>query len=155
MKKIVVLTVLMFFVYSINYAQNNFKVEFPKVFEIEQYKDHYDTFLAQSEVMLLVVCENNLAITYQLWNEMLADLEKFSSDRGLDLAGVRMFIRVIWNSDGSIKHFAFQSRGNSKVIDKTIFAKITEDFCTYYQLPKSHSSSFFHYGSVNFPIKKR
>lgn len=145
----------MFFVYGINYSQNDLKVEFPKVFEIGQYKEHYDTFLAQSDVMLLSVCDNYIAITYQLWNEMLADLEKFSNDRGLDLAGVRMFIRVVWNPDGYIKHFAFESRANSKIIDKTMFAKITEDFCANYQLPKSHSSSFIHYGSVNFPIKKR
>lgn len=155
MKKIVIFTILLFFVYGINYSQINFEAEFPKVFEINQYKEHYDTFLAQSKVLLLGVCDNNLTTTYQLWNEMLANLEKFSIDRGLDLAGVRMFIRVIWNPDGSIKHFAFESRGNSKVIDKAMFAKITEDFCSYYQLPKSHTSSFFHYGSVNFPTKKR
>jgi hypothetical protein len=155
MKKFALIAYLLFLVGFTGFSQSESKKEFPLVFEINKYQDSYDAFLTLSDQMLLSVCDNYVALTYQLWNEMLGELENFALTKKMDLSGAKMFIRVIWNKDGSVKHFAFESRANSKPFDKENFTTIATEFCTNYKLPKSHNSSFFHYGSVNFPVKKR
>ena len=155
MKKFASTAFLLFYIASAGFSQNENKKQFPLVFEINKYQDSYEEFLSLADQMLLTVCDNYVAVTYQLWNEMLGDLESFALTKNMDLSGTRMFIRVIWNQDGSVKHFAFETRANSKPIDKELFTKIAVEFCSNYKLQKSSTTSFFHYGSVNFPVKKK
>jgi len=101
--------------------------------------------------MLLTVRDNSMSQAYDTWIRMMADLEQYTELHDYDIKGIKLWMNVFWNQDGSIRHLAFYPKPTSRHTDFEKLAQVINDFSKEYRLELTHSSCYSHYGSVSFP----
>ncbi len=101
--------------------------------------------------MLLTVQDNSMAKAYESWIQMMADLEQYAQDQGYDIKGIKLWMNVFWNQDGSIRHISYYPKPSSRNTDFTQLGELMNDFALQYNSKLLHTSCFSHYGSVSFP----
>lgn len=101
--------------------------------------------------MLLQVKDNSMTKAYDTWIRMMADLEQFTELQGYDIKGIKLWMNVFWNQDGSIKHMTFYPKPTSRNTDFKELSQVINDFASEHRLALTHSNCFSHYGSVSFP----
>lgn len=93
----------------------------------------------------------DMSQAYTIWLSMLSDLEKYADRMSFDIKGLRLWINVYWEEDGSIRHINYYPKPNSKNIDFEQFSHFLNGFANDYRLLLKHSSCFSHFGSASFP----
>jgi len=104
---------------------------------------------------LLEVSNNEMNVAYSNWMEMLNEMEMQAADTGLDLKGVKLWMNVFWNADGSIQKILYYPKPNSKNMDFTSITTFLEDFSKEYVLKLDSDVCFSHYGSATFPVYRK
>ncbi len=102
--------------------------------------------------ILLQVCGNDMDVAYDTWSEMLGAMEDYSEELGVDLKGVKTYLHVFWNPDGTVAHIAFFPKPNSKNVPIAELRAFFKEFAKVYQLPLTHETGFSHYASGAFPL---
>jgi len=125
--------------------------EIPVTFLISEDDDAYGDLVVNTSTSLLDVCDNAMDAAYKKWIYMLADLEEEAERMGFDVKGLKVWINVFWNADGSIKNIVYYPKPSSKNIDYKEFTKFLDHFAEDYVLDVKASNSFVHYGSASFP----
>jgi hypothetical protein len=113
--------------------------------DFEQLKEQYSMSLVQA-------CRSDMETAYYSWIHMLKHLESYSKAQNFDLDGVKMWLYVFWNKDGSIQHLAFYLKQNSRNVDKTAVTTFLEGFCGQYKSPIKAEKNFSNYSSASFPV---
>ena len=101
---------------------------------------------------LLYIVDNSMDEAYNLWTSMLAKMEASASDQGLDIRGVKVWMNLFWEADGSIKKIVYYPKPNSKNMDFERLTTFLEGFAEVYNLDISNETCFSHYGSATFPV---
>lgn len=125
------------------------------VFFIGEDEGEYEKLVQKYNTMLFEVCNNNMELAYDNWSIMMKDLEDFSNKNNIDLKGVKLWLNVFWDKDGTIDFIAFYPKPNSKNMNYDSVKTMFEGFVATYQSPLKHTSRFSHYGSVAFPVFSR
>ena len=102
--------------------------------------------------ILLQVCGNDMDLAYDTWSEMLGAMEDFSNEINYDLKGVKTYLHVFWNADGTIAHIAFFPKPNSINLPIPELRAFFKEFAKSYTLPLTHETGFSHYASGAFPL---
>ncbi len=117
----------------------------------ENEKD-YELLMSECSTPLLYVANNNMDEAYKIWTDMLASMTTKAEDQGLDIKGVKIWINVFWEADGSIKKIMYYPKPKSKNMDfdqlTTFFQIFAEDF----NLDIDNESCFSHHGTAAFPV---
>lgn len=124
----------------------------PKVFLIGQFQDEYEALNVECDRTLLNNCGESMELAYAKWMGLLNDIEKYSEHVGYDIKGVKLYINVYWNSDGSIKHLVYYLKTNSKNMNLDELTTFFDSFTEQYKPRIVDQVCFSHNGSANFPI---
>lgn len=123
----------------------------PQVFLIGEYEGEYEQLGVSCNQILLSVCGESMEMAYDLWLSMLSDLEVYATSMNYDIKGVKIWMNVYWNEDGTIRHLAYYPKPNSRNMDFDQLTNFLKGFVTQYQMPIQYSQCFSHYGSASFP----
>ncbi len=125
--------------------------DLPHAFLISEDDQAYGDLVTSTPTLLLEVCNNAMDVAYQKWVFMLADMEEAAEAKGFDVKGLKIWINVFWNADGSIDHIVYYPKPNSKNIEYKDFTNFLNEFAVDYKLDISNDKAFSHYGSASFP----
>ncbi len=123
----------------------------PKVFMIGEYEQEYEKLVTRCNSMLLNVCDDNMETAYAKWKIMVKDMETMSDDLEFDLKGVKVWVNVFWNEDGSIAHIVYYPKPNSRNMDFDDLSAFFVNFVNEYKLDQVNTKCFSHYGSASWP----
>ena len=123
----------------------------PQVFMIGQNEDKYENLVSTCSKPLLNVCDDSMDTAYRRWMLMLSDIEKYADKSEFDIKGIKIWLNVFWNSDGSIRHLVYFPKPNSRNMDFDDLTIFLGNFAKGYQMEIPASNCFSHYGSAAFP----
>jgi len=125
------------------------------VFYIGEDENNYEKLVQKYNTMLFTVCNNNMELAFDNWTVLLKDLEDFAAKSNIDLKGVKLWLNVFWDKDGTIDHLVFYPKPNSRNMNYDNVKALLINFAKSYQSPLKYSTRFSHYGSAAFPVFSR
>lgn len=123
----------------------------PPVFMIGEKEAEYEKLVEECSEPLFAISDNSMDKAYASWLGMLYDIELYAASDSFDINGVKVWINVFWNGDGSIKHISYFPKPNSKNIDYDKMTLFLNRFSEQYKFKESFERCFSHYGSATFP----
>ena len=82
---------------------------------------------------------------------MLSEMEAYAGNIDFDLNGVKIWLKVFWNANGTIDHLSFYRKPNSRNVDVDELKAFLSSFINHYQMPINTTVKFTHNGSAQFP----
>lgn len=154
MKKTLTFLAVLFFLTAAQATPYAVKADsLPTVFALGQYDGQpFESLKADHETQLLAVCRKDMEMAYYLWVHVLKHIETQSVKTGFNLDGVKLWLYVFWNKDGTINNIAFYPKPNSKNIKNEDMAAFLTSFCKIYKFPMTAATNFSHYSTANFPV---
>ncbi len=123
----------------------------PEVFMIGDHELEYESLVVECSDILLNVCDDSMEEAYEHWLLMLHDIEKYALEQDVEIRGVKLWLNVFWNTDGTIKHLVFYPKPNCRNMDFEKLSDFFSDFAIDYNFTKENANCFAHYGSASFP----
>ena len=124
---------------------------FPAVCLIGDNEEEIDKLSVQHQKLLLSVCEDDMNVAYDKWMSMLQEMEVYAETINYDIRGVKLWLNVYWNEDGSIRQISFFPKPRSRNIENKELIAFFKGFMKRYRLPLSSDVKFAHYGMALFP----
>jgi hypothetical protein len=126
----------------------------PKVFTLGEYENAYEKVIPNYD-QLLVACDNDMKVAFEKWLSMMMEMEAYAKTIDFDLKGIKLWIHVFWNANGSIEHMGYHLKPNSRNIDVEELNAFFSSFSNQYEFPLLTDSKFSHYTTVSFPVFSR
>ena len=123
----------------------------PDVFLIGEYDAQFEPLEQEHDMLLLTACNDNMDQAFQKWMGMIYDIEQYSKQIDFDVNGVKMWLYVFWNNDGTINHIAYHLKPNSRNVSDSSMTEFLDRFIADYAFPLQASAPYSHYGSASFP----
>ncbi len=123
----------------------------PTVFQIGQNEEAYESLVSACSNPLLTVCNDSMDLAYRTWMLMLSDMEQYAERSEFDIKGIKIWLNVFWNPDGTIKHLVYFPKPNSRNMDFDLLTIFLGKFVTVYKMDTLDTSCFSHIGSAAFP----
>ncbi len=123
----------------------------PTVFKIGENEIAYEKLVSVCSQPLLSVCQDSMDLAYEKWMLMLSDMEKHAESAEFDIKGIKIWLNVFWNSDGTIKNLIYYPKPNSRNMDFDLLTKFLDSFSGTYSTEIQFSGCYSHYGSAAFP----
>lgn len=127
----------------------------PKAFLLGDHERQFEKLTMQYETLLLTATDNNMNLAFNKWVDMITEMESYSESIGYDLKGIKMWINIFWEPDGTIAHVAFFLKPNSRNVDVEELKGFFSAFSRHYTFPLRYKSKYSHYGSASFPTFTR
>ena len=105
--------------------------------------------------ILLSVCGNDMDVAYDKWMEMLGEMEDYAESIDYDIKGMKTYMYVYWNPDGTIAHLSFFPKTKSRNIPINELKAFFTNFVAQYQMQVVTDTGFSHYASAAFPVFAR
>ncbi|MBK9735259.1 MAG: hypothetical protein IPO92_09940 [Saprospiraceae bacterium] len=132
--------------------KNGTDAQVASVFYIGEAEKNYEKLVQNYNTLLFTVCNDDMDKAFDNWTSLLKDLEEFANKSNVDLKGVKLWLNVFWDKNGTIKHIVFYPKPNSKNLNYDLVKNVLVNFIHDYQSPLKYSTGFSHYGSAAFPI---
>lgn len=123
----------------------------PKVFILGEHEKAYEQLNLDYSTMLLTACRGDMDVAYEKWISMLSEMEAYATLINYDIKGVKVWLNVFWDKDGTVKHIAYHLKQNSRNIDTAEFTAFLISFINHYKFPLVINKKYSHYGSASFP----
>jgi len=147
------LAAVTFYTASAQYAQPKISDSLPRVFELNNFDEiAFEKIKVEYETTLLTASKNDAETAYYCWIHLLKHLETFSQKRNIDLNGVKLWMYVFWQKDGTIDHVGYFLKPHSKNIETEVIKALLSNFCDEYKFPLKADKNFSNYNSANFPV---
>jgi len=127
------------------------QLDLPKVFQIGEYEEQYGLLYETYHDILLTVCDDDMELAFGKWMHMIEEMEYYAHEIDFDLKGVKVWLKLFWNSDGTIRYLAYHLKPNSLNIDTAELSAFFVSFVNRYQMPVKTNLKFTHNGSAQFP----
>lgn len=125
----------------------------PTVFILGEYDGSpFEKMKANYGTTLLEICNTNFSAAYYTWAHLLKSIESYSHTNKFDLDGVKMWLYVFYNPDGSIGHLAYYLKPTSRNVKAEDMTKFLNNFAPTYRSPLKHTVGYSHYSNANFPV---
>ena len=124
----------------------------PKVFLMGDYEKEYDKMKSSYSTSLLSACNNDTDITFDKWARLLLSMEAYAKEINYDVNGVKMWIEVYCDADGTIKHIAYFLKPNSRNIDTAELNGFMMSFMSRYKVVGAKAVKFYNNGHASFPV---
>lgn len=130
--------------------------QLPKVFLIGEYSEEFENMSMEYKSNLMKACEYDMDVAFQKWMSMLQEMEAYADQIEYDIKGVKIWMKVFWKNDGSIKHIAYYLKPRSRNTDTEELSAFFSSFMNNYRFPLISKEKYSHYGSAAFPtVPKR
>jgi hypothetical protein len=126
-------------------------LDMPLVSLIGEDEDIFNTLAETHGDVFLEVCGNDMDLAYDKWMDMLVAMEDYSAEINYDIRGLKTYLYVFWNADGTIKHLAFYPKPNSRNISIAELKAFFKGFVKEYKMSVTAERGFSHYASGSFP----
>lgn len=123
-----------------------------KAFFIGEQQDYYHQLTSEYGTSLLEVCENSMVKSYSVWSETMIEIEEYCLANDFDIKGVKLWINLFWESDGSLQNVVFHEKPNSILLDYDKLRTLLVDYLEVATLGPVSETKYSHYGSVSFPV---
>ena len=124
----------------------------PKVMLIGENEAAFEQMQMEYQQTLLDACHNNFDSAYTAWVDALGSMERYSEQIGYDLKGVKLWLYIFFDKDGSIKHIAYYLRPNSRNVNTAELTAFFSSYMNRYRIGVDNDKKFSHYGTVSFPM---
>ena len=124
----------------------------PKVFLLGEYEAGYESLVEGYTASLLSACDCTMKSAFAKWLGMLHELDLYAARENVDIRGVKVWLHVFWNADGTVDHIAYHLRPNSRDIDPEVMTGLLEGFAKQYTFPLAASTGYAHYSTGSFPV---
>ena len=124
----------------------------PRIFVLGEDEKAYQALVEKYPQTLLAASDNEIVGAFEKWVDFLTELEAYSDKIKYDLNGVKAWLHVFWNADGSIKHIGYLLQPDSKNVDKAEFRAILSSFLPRHQMELETDQPFAHYSIASFPV---
>ena len=118
---------------------------------IGEHEYEYESKVKTCNKLLLEVCQDSMELAYKHWLLMLHDMEIYAESQNFDIKGIKIWLNVFWNNDGTINNFVYYPKPNSRNTDFTKLTAFLDKFLVYYKFPLEYQTCYSHYGSATFP----
>lgn len=122
------------------------------IFVLGENEKAYEMLNQSYSQTLLEVSDFDTQRAFDAWMDMMKQMEEYAKKLRFDIKGVKLWLHVFWNEDGTISHIGYLMRPDSRNIDNLELAAFLKTFMGRYKLPMSSSRKFSHYTGANFPI---
>ncbi|MCO6476757.1 MAG: hypothetical protein J5I94_09050 [Phaeodactylibacter sp.] len=126
--------------------------EMPEVFKLGENERGYEALNQTYSQTLLEVSDFDTQKAFDTWMNMMREMEDYSKKIRFDIKGVKLWLHVFWNEDGSISHVGYLLRPDSRNVNPLELAAFLKTFMGRYKLPLTSGKKFSHYTGANFPI---
>lgn len=150
-KRIFITTLTVFCLSTVSTAQQELVSTLPSVIMIGEQELAYEAMVSGCSEHLLSVCNDSMEGAYKEWLLMLKDMETFAEAQEFDIRGIKIWLNIFFNMDGTIKHLAFYPKPNSRNMDFEELRHFFAEFVKQYKFSKTNAECFAHYGSAKFP----
>lgn len=134
------------------YAQSTVTViSAPNVYLIGEYEDQYLALSKEHPATFMSVYHDDIDLAYRAWSNMLMDMEDYAGDLNFDIKGVKLWINLYFNPDGTISQLAFYPKPNSRNVPVDQLTAFFKNFVRDYRLPVKAEKGFQHNASASFP----
>ncbi len=127
-------------------------LKLPKVFILGEHEKDFEKLQSQYSISLLSICSYNPETTFEKWAQFLIDMEDYSEAINYDLKGVRMWIEVFWQPNGSIKHIAYALKPQSRNVDLKELSGFMSSFMNQYKAKFQPNKKISHSAHAFFPL---
>ena len=128
------------------------QLQLPTVFLIGEYEEQYTLLYEEYNEILLSVCHDDMHVAFNKWILMLTELEAYAQSVDYDLQGIKLWLKVFWNQDGTIDYISYYPKPKSRVINFAEITAVLKGFCKVYEPSIEAKVRFTHHGSAQFPI---
>lgn len=123
----------------------------PKVFVLGGDEALYETLTAEYSESMLTACGGNMEVAMGKWLGMLQEMEQYAKKVRYDLKGIKMWMQVFWDKDGTINHIGFRLRSDSRNVRNEEIMAFFSSFMNRYKFPVAYGQRYSHYVGVTFP----
>jgi hypothetical protein len=123
----------------------------PNVFLIGQFEDQYLALSKEYPVSFLSVYHDDIDRAYRSWTNILMDMEDYAGQINFDIKGIKLWINIYFNQDGTIAHLAFFPKPNSRYVPEEYLTAFFKNFVNDYKLPVKSEKGFQNSASAAFP----
>lgn len=123
----------------------------PKAFLLGEYERPYEDLINIYEKSMLNLCDNNIVKAHEVWNIFLLEMEEYSKQVNFDLNGLKLYLNVFFNADGTIQNIVYFPKPNCKNI---VFEHLTTfliAFSKNYKLKYPLTDRCSHQSNASFP----
>ncbi|HRI34905.1 MAG TPA: hypothetical protein PLD02_14225, partial [Saprospiraceae bacterium] len=126
----------------------------PKSFLIGEYEQPYESLLNIYDKMLVSMFNDDNEKAFALWTSILIAMEDYSKEMNIDLNGLKLWMNVFFNTDGSIQHIVYFPKPNSKNMEYNTLTAFFISFCKTYRMKENLNSKCLLNATATFPIHK-
>jgi len=121
------------------------------VFLIGEYEVSYLDLSKAHPAQFISIYENDIDRAYKGWTGCLMDMEDYASQINFDIKGVKVWLNLFFNPDGTISNLAYYLKPNSRNIPEEELTAFFKSFINQYHLPITAEKAFQHSTSASFP----
>ncbi len=125
----------------------------PRVFVLGQFDGTpFERMKKDYETTLMTACKNDMETAYYCWMHLLKNMESFATKSNYDISGVKLWLYVFWEKDGTIAYMAYYPKPNSRNFKAEDLNGFLNDFRKVYTFPLKHEKTFSNYSNASFPV---
>lgn len=125
----------------------------PRVFVLGQYDGSpFERLKGDYEASLVTACKNDMETAYYCWMHVLKHMESYAAKTNFDINGIKLWLYIFWEKDGTIGYMAYYPKPNSKNFKAEDMTAFLNDFCKNYTFPLKYEKAFSNYSTASFPV---
>lgn len=131
------------------------KDSLPRVFVLGEKDREFEQAKVAHSTNLIEACQGDMEMAYYTWMRMMKNFETFAKQQGYELDGLKMWIYLFWNKDGSIAHIGYHLKPNSRNLREDELPKLSklfENFSKTYRFPIKSDKAYSNYTHATFPV---
>lgn len=135
--------------FSSTYSQNETR---PAVFQLGDNEQLYNDLAREYSQTLLEAAGNDLQLAFNYWLDLMVKVEGYADQIKYDVNGIKLWLHVFFNADGSIDHVGYLLRDDSKNVDPAELSAFFKGFLKNgNKIAVSSSKKFSFYTGATFP----
>jgi hypothetical protein len=125
----------------------------PRVFVLGQFDGvPFERMKKDYETTLVTACKNDMETAYYCWLHLLKNMESFATKSNYDINGIKFWLYIFWEKDGSIGYISYYPKPNSKNFKADEMNTFLNDFRKYYVSPLKYEKAYSNYSTASFPV---
>lgn len=124
----------------------------PAVFLLGDNEQLYNDLAIEYSQTLLEAGGNDLQLAFNHWLNLMVEVEAHADQIKYDVNGIKLWLHVFFNADGSIEHIGYLLRDDSKNVDTSELSAFFKSFMNKgKKIAVTSGKKFSFYTGATFP----
>jgi hypothetical protein len=124
----------------------------PKVFLLGEYTAAYEKIHNAHPSSLFEFCNNDADQAFDKWARFLIGMEMYAQSINYDIKGVKVWMEVCWEKDGTLKYIAYAPKPDSRNTDLAELSAFMKSFSSHYTPQFSPGKNIVQNSHASFPF---